>query len=103
MIRIVANYVMWRFVRHRINNLDKRFQEAQQELYRNLYGREETPPRLKFCVAYGNGNLGNSVGALFVKKYFDEGSKADVPCYHFAFLKNARIRLFVSSTDGDFN
>ena len=55
-----------------------RFQEAQQELYRSLYGREDTPPRGKFCVAYSNGNLGNSVGALFVKKYFDERSKADV-------------------------
>ncbi len=78
MNRIVSNYIMWRFIRHRINNLDKRFQSAQQELYRSLYGREETPPRWKFCVAYGNGNLGNSVGALFVKKYFDERSKADV-------------------------
>jgi predicted metalloendopeptidase len=52
--------------------------KAQQELYRRLYGREETPPRKKFCVAYVNGNLGNSVGALFVKKYFDEQSKEDV-------------------------
>ena len=51
---------------------------AQQELFRSLYGREETPPRWKFCVAYGNGNLGNSVGSLFVRKYFDEQSKADV-------------------------
>lgn len=76
--RIVANYVIWRFIRHRINNLDKRFQEAQHELYRSLYGREETPPRWKFCVAYGNANLGNSVGALFVKKYFDERSKAEM-------------------------
>lgn len=53
---------------------------AQQELFRSLYGREETPPRWKFCVAYGNGNLGNSVGSLFVRKYFDEQSKADVSC-----------------------
>ena len=76
--RIVANYVIWRFIRNRINNLDKRFQKAQQELYRSLYGREETPQRWKICVEYGNGILGNSVGALFVKKYFDEQSKADV-------------------------
>ena len=74
----MANYVIWRFIRHRINNLDKRFQEAQQELIRSLYGREDTPPRWKFCVSYANGNLGQSVGSLFVKKYFDEQSKADV-------------------------
>ena len=78
--RTVSNYIIWRFIRHRINNLDKRFQVAQQELFRSLYGREETPPRWKFCVAYGNGNLGNSVGSLFVRKYFDEQSKADVSC-----------------------
>ena len=74
----MANYVIWRFIRHRINNLDKRFQSAQQELIRSLYGREDTPPRWKFCVSYANGNLGHSVGSLFVKKYFDERSKADV-------------------------
>ena len=70
--------MIWRFIRHRINNLDKRFQEAQQELIRSLYGREDTTPRWKFCVSYANGNLGQSVGSLFVKKYFDEQSKADV-------------------------
>ena len=58
--------------------MDKRFQDAQQELIRSLYGREDTPPRWKFCVSYANGNLGQSVGSLFVKKYFDERSKADV-------------------------
>ena len=75
---MVANYVLWRFVRHRINNLDARFEIAQHALYRMLYGREETPPRHKFCVSYVNGNLGNVVGNLFVKKHFDSQSKQDV-------------------------
>ena len=66
---------------------------AQQELFRSLYGREETPPRWKFCVAYGNGNLGNSVGSLFVRKYFDEQSKADVSCSTYIFSQ-----LFVYTT-----
>jgi predicted metalloendopeptidase len=43
-----------------------------------LYGREEMPPRWKFCIAYVNGNLGMGVGALFVEKYFDRQSKQDV-------------------------
>ena len=46
--------------------------------YRVLFGREETPPRWKFCVSYVNGNLGNAVGAMFVEKYFDENSKHDM-------------------------
>merc|ERR1719367_2433263 len=53
--RVLANYILWRFIRHRLNNLDARFQGVQQELYRVLFGREETPPRWKFCVSYVNG------------------------------------------------
>ena len=77
-LRIVSNYVLWRFIRHRINNLDRRFELAQDPLYRMLYGREETPKRNKFCVSYVNGNLGNVVGSMFVKKHFDQQSKRDV-------------------------
>ncbi|CAO1428955.1 unnamed protein product [Diamesa tonsa] len=73
----IANYVMWRFVRHRINNLDNRFQHAKQNFYMELFGREKSPPRWKNCVSQVNSNLGMAVGALFVRKYFDENSKLD--------------------------
>ena len=70
--RVLANYIFMRFIRHRINNLDKRcsaflsfflfnfprFEKIQNELYRLLYGREEMPPRWKFCIAYVNGWVG---------------------------------------------
>lgn len=46
----IANYVIWRFVRHRINNLDDRFQDAKQKFYKVLFGREQSPPRWKNCV-----------------------------------------------------
>eukprot|EP00095_Tigriopus_kingsejongensis_P001687 maker-scaffold1658_size31987-snap-gene-0.9 protein:Tk01687 transcript:maker-scaffold1658_size31987-snap-gene-0.9-mRNA-1 annotation:"endothelin-converting enzyme 1" len=76
--RTVANYVLWRFIRHRVNNLDDRFQTLQQDFFRLLFGREETPPRWKYCVSYVNGNLGNAVGSMFVKRHFDEQSKKDM-------------------------
>lgn len=76
--RTVANYLLWRFVRHRVNNLDSRFQEAKQRFYYVLFGREKSPPRWQVCVAQVNSNLGMAVGSLFVKKYFDETSKNDV-------------------------
>jgi len=76
--RVLANYILMRFIRHRINNLDKRFEKIQNELYRLLYGREEMPARWKFCIAYVNGNLGMSVGSLFVRQYFDGQSKQDM-------------------------
>ncbi|XP_033330133.1 neprilysin-4 isoform X1 [Megalopta genalis] len=75
--RTIANYLLWRFVRHRVNNLDDRFQEAKQKFYYILLGREQAPSRWKNCVAQVNSNMGMAVGSMFVKKYFDEKSKND--------------------------
>ena len=43
--RIISNYILWRFIRYRLNNLDRRFREATHEMYKRLYGREAPPPR----------------------------------------------------------
>ncbi|KAJ9601452.1 hypothetical protein L9F63_000369, partial [Diploptera punctata] len=75
--RTVANYLLWRFVRHRTNNLDDRFEDAKQKFFYILFGREEAPPRWKVCVTQVNSHLGMAVGAMFVQKYFDENSKND--------------------------
>lgn len=84
--RTIANYLLWRFVRHRVNNLDDRFQEAKQKFYYILFGREQAPPRWKNCVAQVNSNMGMAVGSMFVKKYFDEKSKNDVRQIFFLFV-----------------
>lgn len=76
--RTVANYIIWRFVRHRANNLDQRFDDAKQRFYNVILGREKSPSRWKGCVSQVNSNLGMAVGSLFVGKYFDETSKNDV-------------------------
>lgn len=65
-------------MRHRVNNLDDRFQEIKQKFYHVLFGREQAPSRWKNCVAQVNSNMGMAVGSMFVKKYFDENSKNDV-------------------------
>ncbi|XP_011629585.1 neprilysin-4-like isoform X2 [Pogonomyrmex barbatus] len=75
--RTVANYLLWRFVRHRVNNLDDRFQEVKQKFYYILFGREQAPSRWKNCVTQVNSNMGMAVGSMFVRKYFDENSKND--------------------------
>lgn len=75
--RTISNYLLWRFVRHRVNNLDDRFQEAKQRFYKILFGREQSPPRWKNCVAQVNSNMGMVVGSMFVKSYFNENSKND--------------------------
>ncbi|KAH8381739.1 hypothetical protein KR093_011514 [Drosophila rubida] len=75
--RTVANYMMWRFVRHRINNLDDRFDDIKQNFYHALFGREESPQRWKVCIAQVNTNMGMAVGSMFVSRYFDDNSKRD--------------------------
>lgn len=75
--RTVANYMLWKFVRHRINSLDDRFQDAKQQFYNVLIGRKKSPPRWKSCVNQANSNMGMAVGAMFVREYFDDSSKQD--------------------------
>ncbi|XP_047504636.1 neprilysin-4-like isoform X1 [Pieris napi] len=73
----LSNYLLWRFVRHRVNNLDDRFQSAKQQFYFILFGREQSPPRWKNCISQVNSNMGMALGSMFVRKYFDEMSKND--------------------------
>ncbi|XP_068156294.1 neprilysin-4 isoform X2 [Drosophila tropicalis] len=75
--RHIANYMMWRFVRHRINNVDDRFDDIKQSFYHSLFGREESPQRWKVCIAQVNTNMGMAVGSMFVRRYFDDNSKRD--------------------------
>ncbi|KYM94384.1 Endothelin-converting enzyme 1 [Cyphomyrmex costatus] len=80
--RTVANYLLWRFVRNRVNNLDNRFQQVKQKFYYIMFGREEVPSRWKICVTQVNSNMDMAVGSMFVKKYFDENSKNDLKNIH---------------------
>ncbi|KYN12808.1 Endothelin-converting enzyme 1 [Trachymyrmex cornetzi] len=73
--RTVANYLLWRFVRHRVNNLDDRFQQVKQKFYYILFGREQAPSRWKNCVTQVNSNMDMAVGSMFVKKYFDKNTQ----------------------------
>ena len=68
-----------------------------QELYRKLYGIEEKPPRWKFCTNYVRGNLGNALGSLYVKRYFDEHSKEDVRTSTVYFWRKRIIFSFIGS------
>nr|CAD7586899.1 unnamed protein product [Timema genevievae] len=75
--RTLANYFLWRFVSHRTNNLDSRFEVAKQRFYRVITGQREVPPRWKGCVDHVNSQMGMATGAMFVRRHFDENSKND--------------------------
>nr|CAD7569168.1 unnamed protein product [Timema californicum] len=75
--RTLADYFLWRFVSHRANNLDSRFEVAKQRFYRVITGQREVPPRWKGCVDHVNSHMGMATGAMFVRRHFDENSKND--------------------------
>lgn len=91
--KVIANYMFWKFIRHRINSLDDRFLEAKQQFYNVLIGREKSPPRWKICVNQVNSNMGMAVGAMFVRKYFDEKSKQDTMAMTHELQESFRIIL----------
>ncbi|KAF5294753.1 hypothetical protein FQA39_LY00237 [Lamprigera yunnana] len=75
--RTIANYVLWRFVRHRVNNLSRGFLEAKQRFNYILFGSEKLPPRWELCVTQINSYMGMALGKIFVERYFDYTSKND--------------------------
>lgn len=74
--KTVINYLLWRFVMNRVNNLGKQFANNQHEYSAEISGAKNQAPRHKVCVDYVNGNMGMAVSALYVKRHFDTGSKA---------------------------
>lgn len=62
---------------NRVNNLDKRFADIQQDYLKELAGTKVQPARWKTCVDYVNGNVGQAVGALYIKHHFQTAAKRD--------------------------
>lgn len=75
--RTLHNYLLWRFVWHRMNNLDRQYQQLKQRFYSVLYGQKKQPKRWRYCISYVNNNMGMAIGSLFVKNFFGHESKND--------------------------
>lgn len=75
--RTIANYMVWRIMQHRSNNLPKRFRDLVQNYNQVVYGTASARARWRICTSYVNGNLGLAVGRLFVKETFRETAKND--------------------------
>ena len=52
------------------------------------------PHRWDFCVKYVRGNLGTSIGSMFVKRYFDGQSKNDVRYGHEIVKSMTKLAMF---------
>lgn len=59
--------------------LSKRFVDARFDFYdRTLSGQPENEPRWKRGVSFANGSLGQSIGRMYVAKYFPPEAKAKI-------------------------
>lgn len=48
--RTVHNYLLWRFVYNRVDNLDSRFLNYQQKFYKSLYGTQAVSTSLSYVA-----------------------------------------------------
>ncbi|XP_015110120.1 neprilysin-2 [Diachasma alloeum] len=74
--RIQANYLMWRVLQNLLNFLDNQI-ELQLQYLTHLSGTK-SESRWKQCVFFVSDSLSISVGAQYVRKYFNKDTKKNV-------------------------
>jgi len=85
--KVVANYMMWRFVKSMMSYADKEGLDIRQTYSKVITGKETIPPRWETCVKvtaglgsgylyFYEGSLTNAVGAMYAKKHFPADQKA---------------------------
>eukprot|EP00088_Acartia_fossae_P063834 TRINITY_DN7820_c0_g1_i2.p1 TRINITY_DN7820_c0_g1~~TRINITY_DN7820_c0_g1_i2.p1 ORF type:complete len:771 (+),score=167.12 TRINITY_DN7820_c0_g1_i2:291-2315(+) len=79
--KIVANYMMWRFVKGSFGFLAEEARDITLEYKKVLAGTKQQPPRWETCVKatagiggsylyWYEGSLTNAVGSMYARKYF---------------------------------
>jgi len=74
--RIIANYMMWRIVRHSMSALSRKWRELAHSYSTVTTGRQVEEPRWEQCLGSLEGTLGTALSALYVKNHFNQQSKA---------------------------
>ncbi|XP_014207883.1 neprilysin-2 [Copidosoma floridanum] len=73
--RVLANYVMWRVAGSSVSYLNDEIRKRQLAYSTIVSGKTEREPRWKECVNSVTSGFSISVGALYVRKYFNEDAK----------------------------
>lgn len=73
--RTVANYMLWRITAFCSFFLNKEVRKKQQQYASVVSGTEDEEPRWKECVDIVSGSVPISVGALYIRKYFQKEAK----------------------------
>lgn len=74
--RAIANYVMWRVAAESTNFLTDALRKRQLDYAAALIGQQVEEPRWKECTDLVTSNFPIAVAASYVRKYFDQESKA---------------------------
>ncbi|CAH1722964.1 unnamed protein product [Chironomus riparius] len=74
--RTLANYVMWRITGFSSYFLTEQLRKRQLQYSTAISGKQEQEPRWKECIDLASGSLSTGSGALYVRKYFKQDSKA---------------------------
>jgi len=74
--RTIANYMMWRIHAFSSFFLTEELRKRQLVYSTAVSGKQEQEPRWKECIDITSGSLSIAVGALYVRKYFRQDSKA---------------------------
>jgi len=84
--RVVANYMMWRYIESMVSYLDKDALAIRFIYNKVLHGQSQESPRWEICVMavagigrsslyFYEGSLTNAVGSMYAHKYFPEEKK----------------------------
>jgi len=85
--RVIANYMVWRYIKSSMSFLDKKAIKIVLDYSKVISGKETIPPRWETCVTtvsgtgrsslyFYEGSLTNAVGSMYAKKYFPASKKA---------------------------
>ncbi|XP_045509587.1 neprilysin-2 [Colias croceus] len=74
--RVQANYVMWRVAGASVSYLTEELRRRQLAYVTALSGKTERESRWKECADTTSASMSIAVGALYIRKYFNENSKA---------------------------
>lgn len=74
--RAIANYLMWRVAADSTNSLTDKLRKRQLEYASVIIGQQTEEPRWKECTDLVTTNFQIATAALYVRKYFNQDSKA---------------------------
>ncbi|CAH4038346.1 neprilysin-2 isoform X2 [Pieris brassicae] len=74
--RVQANYVMWRVAGASVSYLTEELRRRQLAYVTALSGKTERESRWKECADTTSASMSIAVGALYIRKYFNEKSKS---------------------------